>query len=98
MNREEITHLAGLARVAVTEEELTRLETELSSIVSYVSVISDIAANDEDATPVFGVRHNVFREDEITNDENEYTEALLTEAPAKEGRYMKVKKILNVEE
>ncbi len=94
MNREDISHLATLARIALTEEELTKLEGELSSIVSYVDVISDIAADEGEAQPEVGPLHNVFRADEVTNGVGEYTDALLAEMPHTEGKFMKVKKIL----
>lgn len=94
MKREDIAHLATLARIALTEEELTLLEGELSSIVSYVSVITDIAGSEADTTPQLGARFNVFREDEVTNKPGEYTDALLAEMPYIDGKFMKVKKIL----
>jgi Asp-tRNA(Asn)/Glu-tRNA(Gln) amidotransferase C subunit len=37
---------------------------------------------------------NVMREDEPTNHSGEYTEAILQNAPAREGDWLKVKKIL----
>lgn len=98
MKREEIAHLATLARLELTEAELTNLESELSSIVEYVGAISDIASADADMTPQVGVRHNIFRPDVVTNEADEYTEALLAELPQREGRYMKVKKILSTDE
>lgn len=98
MKREDIAHLATLARIELTDAELTDLETELSSIVSYVSAVTDIAATEADAIPEVGPRHNVFRADEVTRDADQYTEALIAEMPASDGRYMKVKKILSVDE
>lgn len=94
MKREDIAHLATLARLELSESELDRLPAELSSIVSYVSVISDIAAEEADAVPHVGVRHNIFRPDVVTNEADQYTHDLLAEMPHKDGRYMKVKKIL----
>lgn len=94
MKREDITHLAQLSRMTVTDEELDALATELPKIVSYVSAISDIAAIEGDETPVIGPVHNVFREDVITNEADGHTVDLLREMPVTEGRYMKVKKIL----
>ncbi len=98
MKREEITHLATLSRIRLSEEELTNLEKELSSIVSYVSVVSDIAADDAMATPKVGARYNIFRKDEITNKSDYYTSDILKEAPCTEGRYLAVKKILEIGE
>ncbi len=94
MKREDIAHLATLARIELSEIELQNLEGELSSIMSYVSVISEMASDDVDMTPVLGVRHNIFRADEVTNEADEYTADLLAQMPRTEGRYMKVKKIL----
>jgi Asp-tRNA(Asn)/Glu-tRNA(Gln) amidotransferase C subunit len=47
---------------------------------------------------VVGARFNVFRADEVTNQPDQYTEALLAEMPQTSGRLMKVKKILTIEE
>lgn len=98
MKREEIEHLATLARIKLTEEEMTRLPEELSSIVSYVSAVSDIVADDVDAEPQVGARHNIFRKDEVTNEPNQYTEDIMAEMPVTEGRFLSVKKILDTSE
>ena len=94
MKREDVAHLATLARLELTETELQALPAELSSIMSYVSVISDMAADDADMTPVLGARHNILRPDVVSNEADEYTKDLVAEMPHSEGRYMKVKKII----
>lgn len=98
MKREDITHLATLARLELSEVELKDLESELSSIMSYVSVVTDIASDDTDKTQILGARHNVFRADVVTNKADDYTADLLKEMPYSDGRHMKVKKILNASE
>jgi aspartyl-tRNA(Asn)/glutamyl-tRNA(Gln) amidotransferase subunit C len=98
MKREDIEHLALLSRISLTEEEMERLPRELSAIVEYVGVVSEIAGSDADAAPQVGVRHNIFRQDEVTNEPDQYTEDILHEMPATEGRFMKVKKILQTDE
>jgi len=98
MKREDIEHLASLARIRLTEDEMKSLPEELSSIVDYVSVVSDIAADDADKKPQVGARFNVFRKDETTNKPNEFTDDIIAEMPSSEGRYLSVKKILHIEE
>ena len=98
MNREEIAHLGTLARLSLTEAELVRLEAELSAIVSYISTVTEIAGETGDTTPTVGARFNVFRPDIVTNEADQYTEALLNEAPERSGRYLKVKKIIALDE
>lgn len=98
MKREDIQHLATLSRLELTEVELQALPAELSSIMTYVSVISNLASNDADTTPAVGARHNIFRTDVVTNKADEYTADLLAEMPHTDGRYLKVKKILGATE
>ena len=76
---------------------MTNLETELSSIVDYVGVVSDIASDEAGTEPKVGVVHNVFRKDEITNEPNQYTEDIIKEMPKSDGRFLSVKKILNTD-
>jgi aspartyl-tRNA(Asn)/glutamyl-tRNA(Gln) amidotransferase subunit C len=98
MKHEDISHLATLARIRLTSTEIEALQKELSSIVEYVSVVTDIAGESADEKAQVGARFNVFRSDEITNQPDQYTKDILSEMPHTEGRYMKVKKILNIEE
>jgi aspartyl-tRNA(Asn)/glutamyl-tRNA(Gln) amidotransferase subunit C len=94
MKREDVAHLATLARIELSETELAKLPDELSSIVAYVSAITDIAGDEADTAPQLGARYNVFRKDEVINEPGVYADALIAEMPDKDGRYMKVKKIL----
>lgn len=95
MRKEDIEHLATLARIRLTEKEKEILPEELTSIVSYVSTVSGIVADDEKATPEVGVRFNIFRKDEVTNASDEFTEDIMAEMPSAEGRFLTVKKILH---
>lgn len=97
MKREDITHLASLARIKLTDQELISYETELSQIINYVSTVSSIAADEADTAPVVGARYNVLRPDVITNNPDQFTEAILREMPQTKGRSMAVKKILKTE-
>lgn len=97
MKREEIEHLARLARIELTEEELTSMESDLSSILEYVSAVSDIAG-DGALEPTLTPRVNVFRKDVVTNEANQYTNDILAEMPDTQGRFLKVKKILQIDE
>ena len=94
MKREEITHLAQLARIELTDQELDLFGTDLSQIVAYVSTVSAIAADEADAAPTVGARYNVLRSDQVTNQPDQFTETILREMPHTQGRSMAVKKIL----
>jgi aspartyl-tRNA(Asn)/glutamyl-tRNA(Gln) amidotransferase subunit C len=96
MEKKDIVHLASLARIRISDEEAEALREDVDSVLSYVSAVNDIAA-DASLTKKVGVVHNVFREDKTTNEPDQYTEALLSEAPKVKGRHLMVKKILQMD-
>lgn len=92
MKREEIEHMAQLARVAIPSNELDELARDSESILAYVSEIQDVAA--EVPAPDVGDHYNVVRDDTEPHERERYTEALLEEAPSKQDTFIKVKRIL----
>ncbi len=98
MKREDIEHLASLARIRLTETELEQLATELPAIVDYVSVISDIASEESVTELQVGARYNILRTDEVKNAPDEFTQDILDEMPHTDGRFLAVKKILQTDE
>lgn len=91
VNKDEVKNLANLARIEITETEANSLASELDSILGYVGQIKDASSGEVLNNPVL---KNVLREDVSTNKDNEFTEDILNNAPAREGNYLKVKKIL----
>lgn len=63
ISREEVARLAGLARIDLTDLELTRLAGELDVIVDAVARVSAIATADVPATSHPLPLTNVYRED-----------------------------------
>jgi aspartyl-tRNA(Asn)/glutamyl-tRNA(Gln) amidotransferase subunit C len=92
MQRSDIEHLGELARIELTDAETDALGREIPDILAYVSAVNDIAAAEKEkkAEGVF----NVLRDDVPTHEPGEYTEALLDAAPDRQGRYVRVKKII----
>lgn len=97
MTREEIEHLAKLARIELSEEEIVKFIPELSAILAYVGTVQTLAAETDDASPLVGDRYNIVRSDEVTNEADSHSAELLAEMPKTEGRYLVVKKILQTE-
>ena len=96
MNSEDVQRLAAMSRIAITEAEAKELGGDIESVLAYVSEVNEITAA-EGLTKQPGAVHNVFREDEVTNEPGAATEDLLGEAPERAGQYLKVKKILTQE-
>jgi aspartyl-tRNA(Asn)/glutamyl-tRNA(Gln) amidotransferase subunit C len=88
----DIQKLAELSRIKIAPEEQESLRTEIGSILGYIDQIKR-AAKAPAATKV-DTLHNVMREDGEPHMPSEFTEKILSIAPAREGNYLKVKKIL----
>lgn len=64
ITREEVAHLARLARIDLTEAELDHLAPQLDVILASVAQVSDVAAQDIPPTSHPLPLTNVFRTDE----------------------------------
>jgi aspartyl-tRNA(Asn)/glutamyl-tRNA(Gln) amidotransferase subunit C len=88
IDREQLRHVAPLARLELSDEELERLGAQLNDIIEAVSKVSELDLSDVPATshPLDVV--NVWADDEprpcLTVDE------AFANAPEREGDYFKV--------
>lgn len=64
ITRDEVAHLANLARIDLTDAELDHLAPQLAVILQSVAAVSSIAADDVAPTSHPLPLLNVFREDE----------------------------------
>ena len=97
ITRADVAHLAGLARIHLSDEELDRLAPELSKIVDAVAGVSEALEGAGDVEPMSHPTpiRNVFRSDEV--DACLSPAEALAGAPASEqGRFL-VPKILGEE-
>jgi aspartyl-tRNA(Asn)/glutamyl-tRNA(Gln) amidotransferase subunit C len=95
ISREEVAHLAHLARLAVTEDELDTFAGQLDQIVSSVARIGEVAADDIPPTSHAVPLTNVMRADEPRPGLSR--EAALAGAPAVENDRFRVPQILSEE-
>ncbi|HEY2209526.1 MAG TPA: Asp-tRNA(Asn)/Glu-tRNA(Gln) amidotransferase subunit GatC [Gaiellaceae bacterium] len=88
IDREQLLHVAGLARLELREDEVERLEAQLNDILAAVSKVSELDLSDVPPTshPLDVV--NVWEADEpkpcLTAEE------ALANAPEREGNFFKV--------
>ncbi|MGH3423429.1 MAG: Asp-tRNA(Asn)/Glu-tRNA(Gln) amidotransferase subunit GatC [Nocardioidaceae bacterium] len=64
ISRGDVAHLASLARIDLTDDELDRLTPELSVILDAVAQVSAVVAEDVPPMSHAVPLRNVFREDE----------------------------------
>ena len=93
---EDVSHLAGLARIALSEVEISNLTGELGAIVAAVESIKEVATQDVVPTSHPIPLGNVFREDVIG--ETLTTQEALSGAPDHDGSRFRVTAILGEEQ
>ncbi|GAB2508011.1 Asp-tRNA(Asn)/Glu-tRNA(Gln) amidotransferase subunit GatC [Microbacterium petrolearium] len=91
-----VRHLGVLARIQLSDEEVTRLTRELDVIVENIAKVSEVASADVPATSHPIPMQNVYRPDEpgnmLTVDE------ALQNAPDRDGDRFRVTAILGEEQ
>lgn len=94
LTKQEIEHVAKLARLDLTEEEIDKYGSQLSAVLDYIDQLKEVdVAGIEPTAQVTGLA-NVWREDEIQDCSTEEKEAALNLAPEIEEHQIKVKRVL----
>ena len=95
ISREEVAHLARLARIEMTDAELDHLASEMDLILESVSRVQGVAGADIPATSHAIAMQNVMRPDVVIPSLT--PEEALSGAPAREDDRFKVPQILGEE-
>ena len=96
LSRAEVAHLADLARIDLSDEELDHLAPQLSVILESVASISGVAGDDVPPTSHAIPLTNVFRDDVVVPGLS--AEEALAGAPAHEQQRFSVPRILGDEQ
>ncbi|GAA4656536.1 Asp-tRNA(Asn)/Glu-tRNA(Gln) amidotransferase subunit GatC [Arthrobacter cryoconiti] len=86
INREDVAHLAQLAHIEMSDDELDRMANELAVIVDAVKSVSEAAGDDVPATSHPIPLTNVMRED-VVGHVLTAEEALSGAPDAQDGRF-----------
>jgi aspartyl-tRNA(Asn)/glutamyl-tRNA(Gln) amidotransferase subunit C len=92
LSRDDVAHLAGLARIDLSDAELDRMVGELGVILESVAKVQEVAADDIPPTSHPMPLTNVTRPDEVRPSLG--AEAALSGAPAADQQRFSVPRIL----
>ena len=90
LTKEEVLHVAHLARINVTDEDIEKYKIQLKQILDEVNRINEVNV-DEDILISPTLNKNVYREDIGINEEVD----ILKNAPKKSGNYIEIKRFVN---
>ncbi len=92
ITRADVEHVAELARLHLTDEELDRMQVQLSRILEAIEVLRDVDTSQVGPTATVLNLENVMRDDEPADGISR--EAALANAPLREGDHLRVPRVL----
>lgn len=92
ITREEVLHVAKLARLNLTEEETTRLMEDMGSIIGFADKLNELDTEGVVPTAHAIPMQNAFRKDEIA--ESFPREDILKNAPDSDGEGFLIPKVV----
>ena len=92
LSREEVLHIAHLARVGLTDSEITRLSEQLSHILENFEVLQQVDTTGVTPTAQSVALQSVVRDDEVAP--SFPADDILANAPRREGDCFRVRAVL----
>jgi aspartyl-tRNA(Asn)/glutamyl-tRNA(Gln) amidotransferase subunit C len=92
LSKEEVEHVAKLARLAVSEAEKESFSRQLSEILSYIGKLNELDTSNIEPTSHVLDLSNVFRDDGVR--ESLPPSDVLANAPDSENDHFRVPKII----
>jgi aspartyl-tRNA(Asn)/glutamyl-tRNA(Gln) amidotransferase subunit C len=92
LSRDEVLHIARLARIALTESEITRLSEQLSHLLEHFEALQQVDTTGVAPTAQPIDLQSVMRDDDVTPSFS--PDDVMVNAPRKEGDCFKVRAVL----
>ncbi len=92
LSREEVLHIARLARVGLTEFEIDRLSEQLSHLLEKFEILQQVDTSGVPPTAQSIDLQSVMRDDEVAS--SLPADDILANAPRREGEFFRVKPVL----
>ena len=93
VSKEEILHIANLARLNLEEDEIEKYRENLQDILNFANTVNNAPVDGLDVTIGANEKKNVFRKDEVKIFKD--NGALLQNAPSEELHMFKIPKVIN---
>jgi aspartyl-tRNA(Asn)/glutamyl-tRNA(Gln) amidotransferase subunit C len=93
---EDVRHVAKLARLAMSDDELRKITAQLEPILEYVAKLNEVDVTGVEPMAHALPLHNVLRDDVI--EPSLPLEQVLQNAPESDGPFFKVPKVIGGDE
>ena len=92
IDEEAIRHVALLARIELTDEQVATFGRQMADVVAYMDKLQDLDTDGVEPMAHALALQNVFGDDEVV--ESLPPEVALANAPARDGDFYKVPKVI----
>jgi aspartyl-tRNA(Asn)/glutamyl-tRNA(Gln) amidotransferase subunit C len=92
ISRDDVVHVAHLARLHLSDEEVDRMREQLSRILGAVETLREVDTSHVGPTASVLGLENVMRDDETSDPMTR--DAALANAPLRDGHYLRVPTVL----
>ena len=92
ITHEEVKHIAKLAKLSLSEDEVEKYAKDLGDIAGFVEKLNEVDVTGVNPTAHAVDKYNVFRQDELKDSYNR--ETILKNAPSKEAGCISVPKVV----
>jgi len=92
LTRTDVEHVAALARLGLEEDELERMQDQLSSILGHIAVLDRLDTSAISPTAQVNVLQNVLREDEVRPSLDQAD--VLRNAPRQRDGFLEVRSVM----
>lgn len=92
ISKDEIIHIAKLASLNLTEEEIEKYSLDLTDILEFAKIVNELNTDDIKETIGINGEYNVFRKDEIKQPMSK--EELLKNAPSQDEGMFRLPKVI----
>ena len=92
ISKDQVRHLATLARIKFSSEELEKMQQELNSILDPIKMLQDVDTQGVAPTSHSGGVISVMREDQVRS--SYPAKEMIANAPLTEGNYIKIREVL----
>lgn len=91
LTKEEVLHVADLAKIEVDEKDIIKYKVELKQIMNQIDLINKVNIYEEEILISPSENKNIYREDVFVNEDVD----ILKNAPKSNGNYIEIKRFLN---
>ena len=94
LSKQQVEHVAKLARLGITEKEKEKFRKELSAILGFVEKLKEVDTEGVEPTAHITGLENIMRKDESRIMNHESREKIMKLAPERKDGYVKMKAVL----